>query len=179
MREVRKLRHWKQQWDKNATFIWRRPKTYAGELYMPGDPIPDELTKHPTKLRRFWESKIIELAEFEDPNVATGQVVSKADDLPEGVTIEKGKGSWFIVTTTDESGEQAQVQVNGQKKLDALLVELNAQMQSDQGENGSQDNSDTKETEDNKTSTARTDDDSWLDGETTNETVPEPAEVRG
>ena len=125
-KQVRKLRHWKQRFDKNADFVWRRQIKYAGELTQPGELIPDELQDAPTKLRRFWESGTIELAEFEDPNVATGQVeVSheneevEIDPPIEGVTVVKAKGSWFVVNTGED-----EVKVNGQKALDALLVDL-------------------------------------------------------
>lgn len=72
-KKVRTLRHWKQRFNKNADFIWRRPIIWQGENMEPGDPIPEALAKNPTKLRRFWESRVIELAEFEEPDVLTGQ----------------------------------------------------------------------------------------------------------
>ncbi len=73
-RKVRILRHWKQRFHKDAEFIWRRSVTYSGKKYYPGDSIPDVLAGNKTKLRRFWESSTIELAQFEDPDVLTGQV---------------------------------------------------------------------------------------------------------
>ena len=129
MIRVRKLRHWKQRFDKNAAFIWSKSRTYAGVAFVPGDKIPDELNAHKAKLRRFWESNVIELAEFEAPNVATGQRESamattsetSETDLPDGVTVEKGKGSWFLVSTPDGVEK-----INGQKALNALLEELRA-----------------------------------------------------
>ena len=74
---MRKLRHWKQRYDKNARFVWRRPTMFGRRAYEPGDLIPPELEANKTKLRRFWESGRIELAEFEDPNVATGLTPSQ------------------------------------------------------------------------------------------------------
>jgi len=71
--KVRTLRHWKQRFDKNAEFIWRRPIIWQAKLVKAGDPIPEELQKNKTKLRRFWEARVIELAQFEEPDVATGQ----------------------------------------------------------------------------------------------------------
>ena len=40
------------------------------------------LSENPSKLKRFWEARVIELAEFEAPDVATGQVpdVPKTDE---------------------------------------------------------------------------------------------------
>lgn len=126
-KQVRKLRHWKQRFNKNSAFVWRRAILYAGEITQPGEPIPDELQAAPTKLRRFWESSTIELAEFEAPDVQTGQpqVAPVADepveiDPPiEGVSVTKGNGSWFIVTTDGD-----EVKVNGQRALDELIDEL-------------------------------------------------------
>ena len=79
MRKVRKLRHWKQRFDKNAAFIWRKPVFWMGEEVKVADPIPEELANTPNKLRRFWESGIIELAEFEEPNVVSGRVEPKVE----------------------------------------------------------------------------------------------------
>ncbi len=79
-RKVRILRHWKQRFDRNAKFVWRRSLIYSGERYWPGDPIPDLLAGNKAKLRRFWESGTIELAQFEEPNVLTGQT-STAEDM--------------------------------------------------------------------------------------------------
>ena len=72
-RLIRKLRHWKQRWDPNAEFIFRRRTRYSGEVFEAGDLIPETLANNRAKLRRFWEAKRIELAEFEAPNVQTGQ----------------------------------------------------------------------------------------------------------
>ena len=72
--QVRRLRHWKQRFKPGAKFIWRTCTIYAGKKYLPGDTIPKDLDGRPTKLRRFWESRRIELAEFGVPDVATGQV---------------------------------------------------------------------------------------------------------
>jgi len=52
---------------------------------VPGEPIPENLKVMPTKLRRFWESQIIHLAEFEAPNILTGQMVE--DEVLDEVEI--------------------------------------------------------------------------------------------
>lgn len=89
MRVVRKLRHWKQRWNKNAEFVWRRRMKYAGEIVEPGDPIPQHLKDNPAKLRRFWESHAIELAEFDEPkNVLTGRSPEEAEDQTEDESDE-------------------------------------------------------------------------------------------
>lgn len=123
MRQVRKLRHWKQRFNENACFIWRRPTVFMGVPYNPGDKIPEELEQNKTKLRRFWESGRIELAEFDEPNVATGQVDDdplKGLTVPEGVEVEKGKGTWYIVTVGDEEP----VKLNGLKNVEAFFGQL-------------------------------------------------------
>ena len=72
-RKVRSLRHWKQQFDPSAVFIWRRATVWEGESFEPGDLIPEKICQQMgrNKLRRFWESSWIELAEFDEPqNIA-------------------------------------------------------------------------------------------------------------
>jgi hypothetical protein len=77
---IRKLRHWKQHFDINAAFICRKVMVWEDETYQPGDIIPEGLLADKGKLRRFWEAQWIELAEFEEPDVATGQVEVRTDD---------------------------------------------------------------------------------------------------
>lgn len=128
---IGKLRHWKQRFKPNAAFVWRRRCLFQGKMTEIGMPIPDVLVKLPTKLRRFWESRVIELAEFDAPNVATG-VVEKpekvvyqegqhipVDGLGPNVTIHKAKGSWFAITVGDKVHK-----VNGQKNLDEAIDTL-------------------------------------------------------
>jgi len=79
-KKVRTLRHWKQRFQKDAEFIWRRPITWQGKIVKAGDPIPKDLQENKTKLRRFWEARVIELAQFEEPDVLTGQ---KPEPTPE------------------------------------------------------------------------------------------------
>ena len=101
---IRRLRHWKQRYAPNAAFIWRRRLLFNGTLYEPGDQIPAELVANKSKLRRFWEGQIIELAEFEAPahkapepeppeppaaTVTVADVVATVADVPvtEPVTV--------------------------------------------------------------------------------------------
>lgn len=92
-RKVRSLRHWKQRFHRDAEFIWRRPVTYGGESCRPGDPIPDILMANKAKLRRFWESGTIELAQFEEPNVLTGQMrrTTSAEDMVSELARQQAK----------------------------------------------------------------------------------------
>ncbi len=92
---IRKLRHWKQRYDAKASFVWRRQTQWpdtSGDgkpelvTFPPGSLVPERVIKSmgPAKLRRFWESRRIELAEFEAPNVATGA----AEATPSGTVSE-------------------------------------------------------------------------------------------
>ena len=122
---IRKLRHWKQRFDPNAAFVCRRLMQWGGETYEPGDRIPEELAANKAKLRRFWESGWIELAEFDAPNVATGQVEPAVGDeselspAPNDARVER-HGAWYVVTTAE--GEQHRVR--GKADLEALLGDL-------------------------------------------------------
>ena len=68
-----KLRHWKQRFDKNVSFVWSRSILFGGSYTKVGEIIPDVLSKNPIKLKRFWESRVIELKDFKAPDVQTGQ----------------------------------------------------------------------------------------------------------
>ena len=122
-----KLRSWKQRYDPKAAFICRRRLRWGGLVYEPGNLIPDELAANKGKLRRFWEAGWIELAEFEAPNVATGQPVRTAVEgpesadltLPDGASLEQ-RGSWYVLTMAD--GTESKVQ--GREAYHALLEEL-------------------------------------------------------
>lgn len=100
--KIRSLRHWKQRFDKNAEFIWRRPVKWQGELAAAGDPIPETLSDNKAKLRRFWEAKVIELAVFEEPDVVSGQ---KLEPTPELKNDETLIGSDLHPNEIDVNGE--------------------------------------------------------------------------
>lgn len=72
LKQIRKLRHWKQRFDENAKFVWRRSVTWGGEPMVIGSKIPADLASNRAKLKRFWASQIIELAQFDEPDVVTG-----------------------------------------------------------------------------------------------------------
>lgn len=122
MRKVRKLRHWKQRFNPNARFMWRRNTTFDATVFEAGTEVPEGLLSR-VKIRRFWESKRIELWEFEDPNVATGKIDGKGDELvlPEGVSVEKGKGSWYLIKIV---GDEKDYKVNGKKKLAEFIATI-------------------------------------------------------
>ena len=120
---IRKLRHWKQRYNPNASFIWRRKVTWNGKPCIPGGSIPDGLAADKSKLRRLWESQWIELAEFEAPNVQTGQVETNGGTgtaLPAGVVVEGIGGPWHIVRLPDGT----ETKVRGKEALRDLLSRL-------------------------------------------------------
>ena len=120
-RKIRSLRHWKQRFDKNASFIWRRDVQWDGKRsFKAGDEIPQDVLDEmgPTKLRRLWESHRIELAEFDIPNPRTG-VVEKVPEpeRPEGVVVTAIGGNWHSVTV--DGGQPRKVR--GAKGLQELM----------------------------------------------------------
>lgn len=71
LRAVARRRHWKQQYDASAAFVWRKPTRTTnpdGELitFPRGSIVPTwfRVQIGPTKLRRMWESRFIELYDF-------------------------------------------------------------------------------------------------------------------
>ena len=118
-KSLRKLRHWKQRYNPHAAFIWRRRVNWQGKPCTPGEVIPDELAANKAKLRRFWESQWIELAQFDAPDVQTGQMETNGA-LPDGVTVEKMGGSWYVVRLPD--GTEKKVQ--GKRAVEDLLSQL-------------------------------------------------------
>lgn len=144
-KRIRALRHWKQRFDPKARFVWRKDTDWGEQHFGAGTVIPDEIIEEMgrAKLRRFWESHFIELAEFDEPDVMTGIVppstevevpiepsatveipVEGADgasstdrELPDGVTVENSGGGWYTVTI--DGGEPERVR--GHDALEALL----------------------------------------------------------
>lgn len=135
---IRKLRHWKQQFRKDARFVWRKRTDWNGRCFEAGEVIPEDvIAEMGAKVRRFWESNRIELADFSDgqydfpvddpprtvepvPVTAEPQgepeTASEADSeaLPDG--IEDLGGSWFAVTVDGET-----TKVRGRAAAEAML----------------------------------------------------------
>lgn len=118
---IRALRHWKQQFDKNAVFICRRSFKWDDTVTEVGEEIPAGLFANKGKLRNMWNANWIELGEFEEPEDVKAKAKAKAaaaekDDeqiIPDGVTVEAGKGAW--VTITLPNGDT--VKKNGKKQI--------------------------------------------------------------
>jgi len=129
-RPITKIRHWKEQFDPNGSFVWRRPTKIQGGMTRIGDPLDAALVKAlgPARLKRLWKVGMIADANFEAPNVATGRVTESEsgpepvkvtsgpqNEIPEGVTVE-GAGGWYTVTDGDSSAR-----VRGKEQLEQLL----------------------------------------------------------
>ena len=82
---VGKFRHWKQRFNPDAGFIWRKAIIWDGEQTVPGSLCPESLTSNRGKLRSLWDAGWIELAKF-DPEQPT-----KQDPLAHKVEIEAAK----------------------------------------------------------------------------------------
>lgn len=62
MRSFRRVRHWKQRFNRDGSFIWSRAILFKGVVTKSGEPIPCSLSDNKNKLRRFWNSGTIQLA---------------------------------------------------------------------------------------------------------------------
>lgn len=76
------FRHWRQRFEPNARFIWRRRINWNGEWTTPGEPIPDDLANNPKKLRVLWDTHRIEIAQWDEEVEAEPVGESAADDAP-------------------------------------------------------------------------------------------------
>ncbi|MGB5810110.1 MAG: hypothetical protein WBG86_06240 [Polyangiales bacterium] len=132
-KSVRRLRHWKQRFNADAKFVWRKALTWHGKRMVPGELVSDEIIEQMgrTKLRRFWESHAIELHEFEAPDTSRAATQASAPAKPEAspppveppaavsddsdIEVEDLGGSWFSVTIDGESQK-----VRGKQAVEAL-----------------------------------------------------------
>lgn len=119
MTYIRRNRHWKQRFNEDADFVWRRTVKFGGQVFHAGDPVDKALFGGDARLRRvkllrFWHSHAIELANFEGRDAATGEVVNS--EVPRVVARV---GPWYTVA------HRGQVhRALGKKKLASLMEEL-------------------------------------------------------
>jgi len=128
-RQIRKVRHWKQRFDPEAEFIWRRAARVPGGSAAPGDRV--EKSAFPLRrLRKLWDAEWIELAEWEAPDMRRRRLAAEARDGAEArgdvppagdVVVEYVGGSWYEVRV---AGAEASERVRGRKALAAKLRPL-------------------------------------------------------
>ena len=113
--KLRTLRHWKQRFDsEHADFIFRRRLLFNGQVYEPGDVTPKELVENKGKLRRFWESGHIELADFDS---------EPKDESVDGFKVVQ-RGIWYIIETP-----QGQRKARGAKQFAKLIASLKKELE--------------------------------------------------
>ncbi len=121
MRTASRLRHWKQKFNPKAKFIWAKHILYNGQMTIIGAEIPQILIDNPNKVRRFWESKHIQLADFTAPNVFpefNNVETIEGIAVPKGISVKKLKGSWHLLTSVKRPKG---IRVNGKIKLEKVL----------------------------------------------------------
>lgn len=94
-------RHWRQRFDPNADFVFRRSVLFNGERVQIGQPVDKTALGVRHRLRLWWEARIVELAPAARP---TGSVT------PRG-------GPWFDVVLPDGSKQT----VRGKAAAEALV----------------------------------------------------------
>lgn len=120
-----KARHWSQVYDSTSPMQWRRSVIWDGVQYQPGDRVPSSVP--PSRLRRLWRAKFIELFNFKARDISSGQAAKSsrtegknpapATDPPKGYRVEKVGGPWYDLHTPD--GET--VRIKGLSKANAAL----------------------------------------------------------
>lgn len=106
MTKIRRLRHWKQRFDKDAAFIWRQARMFNGVMTVPGELVPDEVLKDRNKLKRLWEASCIELAEFTDMSnslIGERRVVSYVPKNVDELVSKSEDGKKWLVKGLDDT----------------------------------------------------------------------------
>ena len=122
VRPVRTLRHWRQRFTPEGPFRFRRPTTIEGRAFGIGEPVPPGLLSA-TKLRRWWRSERIELVDFEERDISTGQPVARAASCEPA--LETLGGGWFIVSPGTPHAER----VRGKKALEEAVARHRARLE--------------------------------------------------
>ncbi len=128
-RRLGRFRHWKQAYKPGEPLIWSRTTEFGDTTYQPGDPIPQDVVDSMSagKLFALWETKRIELADWVDPDVATGQVAttdpgqttSGEFEVPEGVIVSGPAGGWYTI-----SDGEAEHKERGKDKVLHVLEQI-------------------------------------------------------
>lgn len=106
------MRHWKQHFCADAEFVYRkRLNLGGGEWSSKGSPV-DKAALGPKKLRRFWDSNVIEIANWRPLNVI---------QRDEPAVEPRGQGWYFI------HWRGITHRARGQGEVDALVARLIAE----------------------------------------------------
>ena len=73
-----RARHWKQRFQPGARYIFRKRGNWYGVTYEVGARIPQELQDDYRRLRRAWDTRLIELEIFDPVHVNSGQPITIA-----------------------------------------------------------------------------------------------------
>ncbi len=157
-KKISATRHWKQTFDKNADYVWRRVVNLGKVKSVLGDPIPDSIKKSRVKLLRFWNAGIIERADFEAPDVGTGRVAKPKQDAAPDYSKMTGKAMDALLEEQD-----IEIEGWGDMKVPEKRIALTELKNADDKKVPDPDDEDESEPEtgeDNQTSeTEQTDDD--------------------
>lgn len=116
-RAIQKVRHWRQRFDPDVDFIWRRSILFDGRMTKVGAPVPKSLRGNRRKLRDLWEAKTIELARFGPQQTSTERALAR---LPEGHTHVSSRSNWHVVRAPDGTEHR----LLGAKGVDAYVDAL-------------------------------------------------------
>lgn len=114
----RRLRHWKQRYDYNAEFVICKKLRWGDDPnkpeLLPGDPVTPEIKAKlgPTRLKRWWEAKVIARADFDEANPA-----AQVADVELITNVEKTGKGWFKLWVLDD---EEPFTIRGQTRLGRL-----------------------------------------------------------
>lgn len=122
------VRSYKQRFDPRARFVARRGFTLFGASYKRGDPVDaTELTK--TKVRRLWDSNLIELvddAKLPPVGATSAQIAQNERESFLEPRIAHAGGGWYTVTLHDVEervhGRAAAVDLADKMKASAIAA---------------------------------------------------------
>ena len=101
----RRMRHWKQRYDYNAEFVITKKLRWGDDPnkphLLPGDPVTPEIKAKlgATRLKRWWEAKVIARADFDEENPAAQ--VCNVDLITE---VENSGAGWYTIRVLEDEG---------------------------------------------------------------------------
>lgn len=110
-----RLRHWRQKFDPNGKFVFRRSVFFLDRQYEPGDPVPAEAKNMGAKLMNMWNANFIENAPPEtvesdpDEEVKVTAEAAKAEEKPKK---KRGRPSKADLAARAEAEAKAKAEAN-------------------------------------------------------------------